>query len=461
MTLVEQLASFAVRAEVPEEVRTSVRQRVLDILGLCAAAAGVDTSEAVIGHAVAQGGTPQAHGVGVSGKLPGAAAALVNGTLAHTLDFDDTHLPSIIHPSAPVIPAALAAGEVAGATGAEVVRAAAVGLEICVRLGMAGYDAQARTSLYFERGQHATSMCGSLGGAAAAALLVGADPMHAMGVAASMASGIFEANRGGGTVKRLHCGWAAHAALVAADLAARGFTGPPTVLEGRFGFFTAFLDGRFDAEAITEGLGERWSVPGIVFKPYPANHFTHTTADAGLALRAAGVRPEDIEAVEIRIAAPTVRSVGEPIEAKRAPQTGYQAQFSAPYVFTAALLGGSGLGVGLDDFTDALANDPARRKLMARIDVTGDEECTRIYPHAFPAVVCVRLRDGSERTERVMHNRGGPQQPLSDEELERKFRDNARRTLSGEATAAVEDACKRLETLDSLNDLLAPTAKGW
>ncbi|WP_326640809.1 MmgE/PrpD family protein [Streptosporangium sp. NBC_01755] len=116
-----------------------------------------------------------------------------------------------------------------------------------------------------------------------------------------MSSGIIEANRTGGTVKRTHCGWAAHSGVTATQLVQRGITGPPTVLEGRFGFFTAFLRGEFDAEEITCGLGTAWAVPGIFFKPYPANHFTHTAIDAALALRARGLDPGEIKSITLGV----------------------------------------------------------------------------------------------------------------------------------------------------------------
>ena len=160
-----------------------------------------------------------------------------------------------------------------------------------------------------------------------------------------MASGVIEANRTGGTVKRLHCGFAAQAGVTAAQLVRRGFTGPPTVLEGRFGFFEAWLHGQFFPDAVTDGLGDEWSVPGIFFKPYPANHFTHTVDRRRPRVpraRASGPRTSP----SITIGAPTavIRTIGQPIEVKRAPETGYQAQFSGPYAVVAGLLGGGGLG---------------------------------------------------------------------------------------------------------------------
>jgi 2-methylcitrate dehydratase PrpD len=463
-SLSQRLAEFAqsVACEsLPREVRANVGRRVLDIVGVSLAALPLDTSAAVIARAAEHGGVPQARAIGMPDLLPAASAAFVNGVLAHSLDYDDTHLPSILHPSAPVIPAALAAGEAAGASGAEAIGAIAAGLEVCVRLGMAGYDPDARNSLYFERGQHATSICGAIGGAVAAAKLMGLGPAgiaHAIGIAVSMASGVIEGNRTGGTVKRLHCGIAAQAAVTAADLARRGVTGPPTALEGRFGFFEAFLGGRYDPAPVREGLGERWEVPGIFFKPYPCNHFTHAGIDAALALRADGLRPDDVDEIRLCVATPTVRTIGEPIETKRAPSSGYQAQFSGPYTIAAALLGGSGLGVGLDDFTDALATDPARRALAGRVAVEPDPECDRIFPEQLPAILRVGTRDGRELVERVLENRGGPGRPLSDEELAAKFRDCALRVIDEEAAGRIEDAARRLESLSSVGDLLAPTA---
>jgi 2-methylcitrate dehydratase PrpD len=464
-TLAQQLASFAAEASferLPPEVVDSVRKRMLDVLGICVAATDLDTSAMARAWVGEQGGHRQAYAVGVAEPVPATLAAFVNGVLAHSLDYDDTHLPSVLHPSAAVVPAALAAGQLAEADGAAVVAATAVGLEVCVRLGMAGYDEQAGNSIFFEHGQHATSICGALGGAVAAGLLLRLDVdglLDALGVAASMASGIIEANRGGGTVKRIHCGWAAHAAVGAAQLARHGLTGPPTVLEGRFGFFQAWLHGGFDQRAITEGLGEQWSVPDIFFKPYPANHFTHSAVDAAIAMRENGLTADEVDRATLGVAAATVRTIGEPIEVKRAPETGYAAQFSGPYAVAAALYGGSGLGLGLDDYTDALARDPKRRALMARVDVVADDRADAVFPRQFPAILRVRRRDGTELVEQVMANRGGSERPLSYAELVTKFRDNASRLLPSETVDEVEGRVARLPEAEGVAPLLAPLSE--
>lgn len=463
MSLVQRLGQTAVdsRGALPEPVLTSVRQRVLDVIGLCAAAVPLETSAMALAVVDEQGGRPQAQVV--RGPRTSAAwAAFANGVLAHSLDYDDTHLPSVLHPSASVVPAALAAAEQHGADGEQLLHAVAVGIEVCVRLGMAGYDPVSGNSLFFEHGQHATSICGALGSAAAAALL---DPAataetvgHAIGLAVSMGSGVIEANRTGGTVKRMHCGWAAHSGVVAASLAGKGVTAAPTSLEGRFGFYQAWLhrDGLLDA--VTDGLGQTWCSPDIFFKPYPANHFTHTAVDAARRLVAAGLRPQDVASAHLAVAAPTVRTIGEPLAVKQAPETGYQAQFSGPYAVVVGLLGGGGLGASLSDYTDELAQDEQRRALMARVTVGSDPRCDAVYPHQFPAVLTVTRHDGTTVEQAVMVNRGGPQDPLTEEELVRKFSDNAGRSFGPDVVQQLQEGVRRLGPGSDVRALMALTA---
>lgn len=458
-TAVEQLATFAATTtfdSLPDEVVASVRARTLDLLGLCVAAIDLPSSIAAVEFALADGGAEQATIVGFGNRTTARSAAFANGVLAHSLDYDDTHLPSVLHPSAPVLPAVWAVAQREQASGADVIAASAVGLEICCRLGMAGYDRKAGNSVFFDRGQHATSICGALAAAAAAAHIQGADAAtiaHAIGIAASMGAGIIEANRTGGTVKRLHCGWAAQCGVAAADLARLGITGPPTVLEGRFGFFQAHVGDFLNEQALLGGLGSEWEVPGIYFKPYPANHFTHAIIDATLEAREMGITSDDVVAVHIAVAEPTVRTVGEPIEVKRQPETGYQAQFSAPYMVAAVLEGGSGLGLGLSDFSDANANHPRRRALMERITVGSDPRCDEIFPDAFPAIVKFTTRSRGDVEIVRLVNRGGPALPLTDDELAQKFDDNASAVVARAQINEVVALVRRLETLDQIADI--------
>jgi 2-methylcitrate dehydratase PrpD len=296
-----------------------------------------------------------------------------------------------------------------------------------------------------------------MGAALASAMVYGlgeGEIGHAVAISASMGAGIIEANRTGGTVKRVHCGWAAHAGITATELAARGLTGPPTVFEGRFGFLQAYLDDRADAEALTRGLGKHWELTRIFFKPYPANHFTHADIDAAIKLREEGLEIEEIEDIELGVATAVLRTIAQPEEEKARPQTGYAAQFSGPFTVATALVGGGGLGVSLDDFTDEDVKDAAKLDLASRVRCVADAECDRIFPNQFPAVLRVRLKSGEAREARVSHNRGGPENPLSDEDLEVKFHTNAGRVLPGEQVEELRFALEALEGSETVEDLM-------
>ena len=464
-TILERVAAFAVHVRdgvVSEEVLRDARRRVTDIVGIALAASGMEPARIVSDLIEDWGGKERASVVGQKKKYPSASAALLNGTLAHALDYDDTHLPSVLHPSAAVVPAALAAAEVSGASGRALLAAVAAGDELVVRVGMAGYDRELGNSIFFEKGLHATSICGTLGAALAAAMLYGLDEEaigHAVAVSASMGAGLIEANRTGGTVKRIHCGWAAHAGVTAAELALHGLTGPPTVFEGRFGFLQAYLDSKADVEAITRGLGEEWELPRIFFKPYPANHFTHAGMDAAMKLREEGLNLDEIEDIELAVAAPVMRTIAQPKEEKARPRTGYAAQFSGPFTVATALVGGGGLGVSLDDFTDEDVENPTKLKLAGLVRCVVDEECNKVFPDQFPAALRVRLKDGEVREARVMHNRGGPEKPLSDEELEIKFRSNAERALPGEQVTDLGEALRSLEGYQKVGEVIELTSR--
>jgi 2-methylcitrate dehydratase PrpD len=241
----------------------------------------------------------------------------------------------------------------------------------------------------------------------------------------------------------MHCGWAAHAGIVAAQLARAGFTGPVSALEGRFGFYQAFCGGQFHVHELTDGLGSSWCLPDVFYKPYPANHFTHAGIDAALRIRSR-VAVSDIEEIVLGVPSPTVRTIGEPAALKARPESGYHAQFSGPFTVAAALLGGGGLGLSLEDFTDAHVRDPRYLDLAARVRVVASPECDAIFPNQFPAVLTVRTRSGQVHEEKVLVNRGGPDNPLSVDELTVKFTANASRVMPVEHARALADAIVRM-----------------
>ncbi|TWF93633.1 MmgE/PrpD family protein [Saccharopolyspora dendranthemae] len=425
---------------VADHLADDLVRRIVDVVGNSLAATREEPARIAGAVATEWSGTPESTGIGLAQRVPAPSAALVNGTLAHSLDFDDTHLPSVLHPSAAVVPAALATAERTGAGGRSLLAAAAMGIEVTCRLGMAGYDEELGNSVFFEHGQHATAICGAVGAAVASGMLQGLDAERltsVIGIAASMGAGVIEANRTGGTIKRVHCGWAAHAGVAAADLARHGLTGPPTVIEGRFGFLRAFCGERVHPERVTDGLGEDWETPGVFFKPYPCNHFTHAGVDAALRMRERGVTADQVRELVLGVPAPVLRTIAEPAEEKRHPRSGYHAAFSGPYTVAAALLGGGGLGVFHEDFTDAAAADPRRLELAQRVRVVADDEATAGFPRQFPAVLTAELNDGTSVTERIRENRGGPQRPLSADELAAKFTGNAERAVGRDRAAGI------------------------
>ena len=190
------------------------------------------------------------------------------------------------------------------------------------------------------------------------------------------------------------------------------------------------------------------------YKPYPANHFTHTGIDAAIALRHR-VKAEQVASVTIGVASPTVRTIGEPRDQKIRPQSGYHGQFSGPFTFAAAFLGGGGLGVSLEDFSDENARDPRYLDLAAKVRIVADADCDRIFPSQFPSVVRLQTVSGEVLEERVMSNRGGPDRPLSRDELQVKFANNAARTLDSNPAGVLGDAILQMAGSRKVAELMA------
>jgi 2-methylcitrate dehydratase PrpD len=392
------------------------------------------------------GGVPAAAGpctiIGSRRIAVPALAALANGTLAHGLDFDDTHAASITHASAVVIPSVLAVAESEGISGRDVITAAVAGYEAIARLGMAAPGA------FHARGWHATSTCGAFAAALAAGKLLGLDAprlTHALGLVGSFASGVMEFLEDGSAVKRLHAGWAAHGGVFAATLAANGVTGPASVLEGRFGLYRTFV-GATPAIAPFATLGRQWETLRIGFKPYPCCHYAHAYIDCALRLRSEPrVELDAITAIECHVPAGEVPIVCEPRAAKLRPRTTYEAQFSLPYIVAAALLDGR---VGLDTFAPDRLADERLLALAARVQHVVDPAST--FPDGFPGWVRVRLADASVVEAREPDGRGSPSRPLPASAIVEKFRDN----VGGLLTPSRRDELERaVLALDGMPDV--------
>jgi 2-methylcitrate dehydratase PrpD len=440
--------------DVPPEVIRAAKLHVLDTLG-CGLAAHA-TGIAAEGRATMAelGGEPHATVIGLDARLPGPNAAFANAMLCHGLDFDDTHSDSVSHVSTVTAPSALAAGEQLGAHGRDVLAAIVAGNEVTCRIGMAASGA------FHSRGFHPTAICGVFGGVAAVARLGGLDEdatTRALGIAGSFASGLFAYLADGTPTKPMHPAWAAHGAHVAARLAAHGAAGPPSVLEGKFGLYHAFLgaaEGEVDIDAQLSDLGSRWETPRIAYKPYPVCHFMH--GSLGAAAEAAGGRafaPEEIEDVLVTVPAAGVSLVLEPAAQKEAPRSEYEGKFSLQYSVASLLVRGH---VDVGDFTDEAISDTGVLAVASRVRYEVRDYPT--YPQAFPGGVSVRLADGSTLERDFPHQRGGPENPLADDDVLAKYRTNAALALPPDGVGALEEAILALDEHTDLHAALSPLA---
>ena len=440
-------------ADVPAAVAARASRLALDTLGNALAASTTPFGRSAIDTAEGLGGRPESVVIGAGTRVAAANAVLANGTLAHGLDFDDTREEAIVHTGSVAVTTALAVGEATGASGAATLAAMVAGVEIMCRVGLAV------PGRFHARHFHPTALAGSFAAAAAAGKLYGlgdAELAHAFGICGSQASGIIEYLADGSWTKRLHPGWAAHAGVVAALLARSGFTGPARVFEGEQGFYRAFAGGHEPGRlaALAGSLGSEWELGRLTFKPYPCGSIAHPYMDCALRLREKhALRPGAIAAIVCRTAAGPVPRLWEPLAAKRAPQNGYAAKFSLPYLVAVMLVRG---GAGLADFTDEAVRDAGVLALAAKVGYELDP--TIDYPRQFVGHVRVTLADGRVLQERQDHPRGGPDFPMSEAELDAKFRDNARRALPDERIDRIADEVARLRERPGVGPLAAALA---
>jgi 2-methylcitrate dehydratase PrpD len=448
----EVLAEFGAGlrwSDIPAPVAAAAKRHLLDIVGVALASSTMPFASMALQAATGLGGAGDGSVIGFADRLPPALAALVNGALAHGIDYDDTHEEGVVHVSCSVAPAALAAAEGNGATGAQFLTALVLGMETAVRLGVAA------PGRFHDRGFHPTGVCGAFAATLVAGSLAGLPAPRladALGLSGSMASGLMEFLTDGTWSKRIHAGWAAHGGLVAARLAAAGFSGPRAVLDGRFGFYRSHLgDEGWQLDAVTGGLGRRWRMQEIALKPYPACHMTHAFIDCAASLRGEPeVTADAIAGIECFIHPREMPIVCEPRASKLVPRTDYDAKFSLPYTVACMLVRGH---VDLDDFTPEAIRDPAVLDLARRVASVPDPKAD--YPHTFPGRLRMTLRNGRvfERDEPL--NRGSAERPLSDQEVSAKFRRNAEAALPGEQVDALRAAVQGIDTAPSVRELAA------
>jgi 2-methylcitrate dehydratase PrpD len=382
--------------DLPQATVHAFKRALLDHVTCAVAGSAMPVSRALLSYYQETDASRAATVVGTEARLSAPNAALVNGANTHGLDFDDGTTHGSAHPSGAIFPAVLAAAEQHGANPREVVTAVVMGYDVMVRVAAAMHPVTAK------RGFHNTALAGVFGAAAGVSRLLELDPVrtnHALGLAGSFAGGIRQYLDDGAEVKRIHPGKAARDGILCAEFAKRGITGPAKVLEGRYGFGDTHADGKMKWERLLDGLGSRYEIDGIYFKPYPCCRHYHSAIDGILALRQEhAIRPQDVASLRLGL-----YSVGVNGHDHKHCDNLLDAQMSAPVGAALAMVDGD---VAAPMFLpDSLAR-PVVRRLVDLAETRLDDECERLYPKRRSGAVEIGLADGRKLAARVMDPKG-------------------------------------------------------
>jgi 2-methylcitrate dehydratase PrpD len=451
----EALASYCANAPsepLPPDVRDRLKQHLLDFVGLTLGG----NEHAVSSQSLLNAMETLAGGYegGEATVLPTGEqraaehAALLNGAFAHSLDFDDTHRASSLHPGAVVIPVALAVAEREGADTNRLVAAIDVGYDVACAVGRA-----VNPDAHYNRGFHITATCGTFGATAAAGVVasLGEEEFaNAFGVNGSQAAGSLQFLANGAWNKRLHPGLAARRGVLALALAENGFEGATEPLDGEHGFFRGYTDEpNFDE---FEHIGKH-AVLETSLKPYPCCRYMHAALD-GLLDLADEVALDEVESVTVDIPQAGVTLTGEPLAAKRRPSNLVDCQFSMPFGVALALTEGD---AGLDAFLDAQPrlDDSRFHRLMDATEVVTTDAVQSVFPERWAARVVVQSNNEHERF--VDAATGDPENPLGWDGVTEKFVELA--TSAGATRETVDEITDTIHTLDerSVDDLVTAT----
>lgn len=453
----ERLADFTLGVsleQVPASVTLRAKHLLLDAVG-CAFAARREEFAGRIAASIARLAGPGPRGViGIGRRLPLRDAAMANGALLHGLDYDDTHAAGVLHLTVSTFPAALGVAANAGASGAALLAAYIAGVETGARI------ASVVKGGFHQAGFHPTGLVGAF----AASLVAGhllklshARLVGAQGIALSFASGNLQFLEDGSWTKRLHPGWAAACGITAASLAQDDLPSPREAYEGRYGLYRSHLQpaalAGCDFSVATAGLGRTWELDNVAVKPFPACHLVHGCADAAIALHQEGLDPERVRAIRALVPEGVVQAVCEPVASKRRPKNDYDAKFSIPYAVASGLARGR---LGLAEFLPAAFTERRIEKLMDKVEYAIDPAST--FPRHYSGEVEVTLDDGRKLRNRVAVNRGNPERPLTNAEIEAKFFENCALTLPESAARRLRDQVLDVERLSAVDFETALTA---
>lgn len=427
---------------IPEPVRERAKHLILDATGIALASTRWEFAHKTLTAMQGLAGAGDGSVIGFPARLPLRDAVFVNGVLVHGLDYDDTHVPGIIHATASTFPCALGMAEHTRANGRELLTAYVIGVETGARIAMAAKGG------FHQNGFHPTGLVGAFACALVAGRLFGCNSDQlamAQGVALSTASASMEFLEDGAWTKRMHPGWSGVAGITAAALAQQGFVAPTRAYEGRYGLYTTHM-GTFKDQAdlalATAGLGENWEIERVGVKPFPACHFTHGCADAALELvRKHRLNPTEIKQIHVLVPSDMVIDViCEPEAKKRRPVSDYDAKFSVQYIVAACIVRGK---FGLAELEPEALSDPEILALADKVTYGVDPESP--FPRAYSGEVIVTTTDGQKLSHREHVNRGADDRPLSSGEIVDKFMENAAQAVAPRRAEAIRDLILTLD----------------
>ena len=375
-----------------------------------------------------------------------SAAALINGTLALSLDFDDTHAEASLHSSAPILSAALSAAQMKNCSGQQLITACVIGYEIQIRLGLAG-----GASKHYNRGFHPTATCGIFGAVAATGHILGLNKnqfISAFGIALSQSSGSMEFLNDGSWTKRSHVGQAAQNGLKCAVLAMEGFKGPQQAFEGKWGYLNSFVSGG-DSKKALNALGENFETLNLGVKPYPSCRYSHAAIDGLLELKEEiGFNFKELEDVEIGLSNTALNIIGVPLEEKRNPKNIVDGQFSMPFCAAIAAKNGSFVW---DDYKNSLT-DNETLSLCKRIKTAHDKKAEECCPEYMSANVKIKV-NGKEHERFVKIPKGDPENFMTQDEFIEKFDGLVEPYLKTEKSDELKNFMLKLDNANSIDSL--------
>ena len=444
-TLSAQLSNFAcglTHDSIPPHVRERAKYLILDAVGVALASTTYDFARRVLNGIQGMAEDGACSVIGMPDKLPLRDAVLMNGVLIHGLDYDDSHLRAVLHPTVTAFITALGIAEKLNLSGRDLLTGYVLGVETVTRIGMAAKGG------FHHFGFHPTGLIGHFSCALTAGKLYGlTEPQLTMaqGLAGSTAAATQEFLEEGAWNKRLHPGWASVAGITAANLARGGAIGPTKPYEGRLGIFNTHLKDlakAVDYPAITRELGTTWEIMNVAVKPFPVCHFIHACGDAALILRDKhAIQAEQIEKITALVAEQTLHIVAEPAALKKKPANDYDAKFSVHYFVAACLVRGK---FGLAELEADVRNDTAIIALAQKVEALADPDS--LYPGLLSGGVIITMKDGKQYRHHERINRGAGDRALTGAEIEAKYFDNARLAIPEKRAREIRDAVLNLDT---------------